>query len=69
MRETHGGSDFRLIDDTGIKLSSEGQCLMFVIGWPHHGSTAVFLLLCLSIYQELFSLFKHSIVINLIVYP
>ena len=35
--KTHGGSDFRLIDDPAIKLSSVVQCLMFVFGWANHG--------------------------------
>ena len=31
MHEIHGGSDFKLNDDPGIKLTSAGQCLMFVV--------------------------------------
>ena len=37
MYEFHGGSDFRLHDDPGIKLSSLGRCLMFVLSWVHYG--------------------------------
>ena len=37
MHEFHGGSDFRLHDDPGIKLTSVGRCLMFVFSLVHYG--------------------------------
>ena len=39
MLELHGGSDFRLHDDSDITLSSVGQRLVFVLSWVHCGST------------------------------
>ena len=39
MLEIHGGSDFRLYDDSDITLSSVGQRLVFVFSWAHCGST------------------------------
>ena len=43
MHEIYG-SDFRLIDDHGIKLSSVGQCLMFAFGLAHRDPTYCFFL-------------------------
>ena len=34
-----GGLGIRLNDNPDVKLSLVGQCLMFVFGWAHHGST------------------------------
>ena len=42
MLEIHGGSDFRLHDDSDITLSSVGQRLVFVFSWVHCGSTVFF---------------------------
>ena len=39
-----GGSALRLNLDHDLKLSSVGQCLMFVFGWAHRGPTRVFTL-------------------------
>ena len=43
MHEIHNGSDLRLSGHHGVKLSSVGQCLMFVFGWADQGSTGFFL--------------------------
>ena len=46
MHENHGGLDFKLHDDPGIKLSSVGQCLVFVFSWAHCDSTDLTLTVC-----------------------
>ena len=39
VHEIHARSDFRLNNNPCIKLSSVGQCLMFVFGWGHRVSS------------------------------
>ena len=36
-----GETGLRFNDDPDLTLSSVAQCLIFVYGWVHHGSTVV----------------------------
>ena len=46
MHEIHGGLDFMVHDDPGIKLSSVGPCLMLVFSWAYCGSAFLTLAVC-----------------------